>query len=714
MGLTSVVAAVAVGSALSATALAAPCSSLKQNVLTSQGCPATCKSPCVLFSPALSESLPCIPAGAAGPCSSDSITLGSSGECDVTYQCLDQIVKNNKWVLFAEDNREREKRVTTPVTEVRNLVFDKSLAYVQFSGGLGSTAKTQVKNIAFDESFFATPPSVETMFVTDVNLRAYLETAKFSKTWKQLAFNNANLDKVPAQIADLNLLYLSLTKNYMTSFPDDSSPIFKAFNSLTKLYLQDNELKSFDAKLPAVTDLNLSSNPLGKIPDAIFSMKTLTTLSMRQCNLTNVQLTEQQFTFLDQLRSFEADLTLTSCPSGYAPRQFQRGVGKVCVPGSAADGQDGSASSSKSGGGSSNSGFVIGLCVGIGVLLVCAIAFVVYRRRKRSEFVPAPTTGKGTNDSTLYDTGELTEGLMGVGGSDTYGSSSIWSDPDLLAVRIEYRDVEPIKLLSRGGFGEVWLGLYMNENVAIKRLLSDKKSMSDALAFASEIKTMARLEHPKIVRFIGVAWTNALTIQAVTEFMDCGDLRSLLDSSRASSLTWANLKCQIAIDVADALVYLHTLSPKLIHRDLKSRNVLIDAHSGAKLSDFGISRNRSVEETMTAGVGTARWIAPEVILGGHYTEFADIYSFGVVLSELDTCKAPFHDAVNTNGTRMQDVTIPAARVGRQAAADADAELSGGGGEAGARVHGVRPGAASERDPHLVRAAQDPQGGAVGS
>jgi len=102
---------------------------------------------------------------------------------------------------------------------------------------------------------------------------------------------------------------------------------------------------------------------------------------------------------------------------------------------------------------------------------------------------------------------------------------------------------------------------------------------------------------------------------------------------------------------------MHTLNPKLIHRDLKSRNVLIDAQAGAKLSDFGISRNRSYTETMTAGVGTARWIAPEVILGGHYTEFADIYSFGVVLSEIDTCKPPYHDAVNTNGGKMQDVTI---------------------------------------------------------
>jgi serine/threonine protein kinase len=148
-----------------------------------------------------------------------------------------------------------------------------------------------------------------------------------------------------------------------------------------------------------------------------------------------------------------------------------------------------------------------------------------------------------------------------------------------------------------------------------------------------------------------------LTIAAVTEYMNCGDLRSLLDSDRAAQLTWSNAKFKLAIDVADALVYLHTLNPKFIHRDLKSRNILVHASLGAKLSDFGISRQRSLDETMTAGVGTTRWIAPEVILGKHYTEAVDIYSFGLVLSELDTSKIPFHDATNSHGHSLQDITI---------------------------------------------------------
>lgn len=382
---------------------------------------------------------------------------------------------------------------------------------------------------------------------------------------------------------------------------------------------------------------NLTGNTLSTIPDAIYNMSTLKELYMNDCNLTNLVLSTDQFNFLESLTNFQADITFTgSCPENYTTTE-NRNQDKVCIPGTATDATTINTKSSHT----------VAIAVGVagGVLVLCIIAFLIYRSRKSRE-----TTDK--NWVTMTDP-------TFTGGEDdisTFGST-IWNDPELLAVRVEHTSVELIKLLSRGGFGEVWLGMYMNENVAVKRLLPDKRSPSDALAFASEIKIMARLDHPKIVRFIAVSWMNAVTIQAVTEFMDCGDLKSLLDSNRAEQLTWANLKCQIAIDIADALVYLHTLNPKLIHRDLKSRNVLIDAETGAKLSDFGISRNRSVEETMTAGVGTSRWIAPEVIVGGHYTEFADIYSFGVVLSELDTCKAPFHDAANTNGGKMPDVTI---------------------------------------------------------
>ncbi|KAG6965780.1 hypothetical protein JG687_00005230 [Phytophthora cactorum] len=109
----------------------------------------------------------------------------------------------------------------------------------------------------------------------------------------------------------------------------------------------------------------------------------------------------------------------------------------------------------------------------------------------------------------------------------------------------------------------------------------------------------------------------------------------------------------------EALSYLHALKPKIIHRDLKSKNVLLNMYLEAKLSDFGISRMRYLVEThMTAGVGTSFWIAPEVLLGRDYDEAADIFSFGVVLSEIDTDDYPYWNDKNTsNRGKIQEAEI---------------------------------------------------------
>ncbi|KAJ8556728.1 hypothetical protein ON010_g9236 [Phytophthora cinnamomi] len=112
----------------------------------------------------------------------------------------------------------------------------------------------------------------------------------------------------------------------------------------------------------------------------------------------------------------------------------------------------------------------------------------------------------------------------------------------------------------------------------------------------------------------------------------------------------------MAVGVARALEYLHAYSPPIIHRDLKSKNILLTKLLEAKVIDFGVSRGR-LDNTMTAGVGTPYWTAPEILEGKRYTEQADIYSFGVVLSELDTCKIPFHDCMGTNGKKAKPFRI---------------------------------------------------------
>ncbi|KAJ8525401.1 hypothetical protein ON010_g15713 [Phytophthora cinnamomi] len=139
-------------------------------------------------------------------------------------------------------------------------------------------------------------------------------------------------------------------------------------------------------------------------------------------------------------------------------------------------------------------------------------------------------------------------------------------------------------------------------------------------------------------------------------YMAKGDLYGFL-KRRQGQLNWRDHKIFLAEDVADALGYLHGLSPKVIHRDLKSKNILLDDAFRAKLSDFGISRERSVEDTMTAGVGTIYWTAPEVLMGKKYTEKADIFSFGIVMSELDTHSVPYSDKRDNSGKKLQGMKI---------------------------------------------------------
>lgn len=240
-------------------------------------------------------------------------------------------------------------------------------------------------------------------------------------------------------------------------------------------------------------------------------------------------------------------------------------------------------------------------------------------------------------------------------------------DQHVLALRVAATDIRRLYQLAIGAYGEVWLGRLRGELVAVKRLRNERRHRSRELeAFAAEIMLMTRLAHPNILSLRGVAWTTLSSLCLVMEFMARGDLHRVLQRE-GSKLSWAMAKARLARDVARALAYLHARG--VVHRDLKSKNVLVGEDLGAKLSDFGTSRYRSdkhsvrslridfVDEnsdgdlamstdelTMTAGVGTAYWTAPEVLAGGRYAEKADVYSFGVVLSELDTCQLPFSSA----------------------------------------------------------------------
>jgi serine/threonine protein kinase len=242
-------------------------------------------------------------------------------------------------------------------------------------------------------------------------------------------------------------------------------------------------------------------------------------------------------------------------------------------------------------------------------------------------------------------------------------SSGLWDDPAIVAARIPFEHVHLGELLSRGGFGEVYRGSYRGQQVAVKALLpATRKDMAHIEAFLGEIKLMATLEHESIVRFVGVAWESLSELYAVSEFMDGGDLRSLMVAFKSEGRPqgFDGDKARMGKQIAHALTYLHSLDPVVLHRDLKSRNVLLTRGLDAKLTDFGTARETVVDKTMTAGVGTSLWMAPEVVMGERYGEKADVFSLGVVLAEMDTHELPYARAmagedtatgVDANGSR---------------------------------------------------------------
>ncbi|OQR87180.1 protein kinase [Achlya hypogyna] len=207
-------------------------------------------------------------------------------------------------------------------------------------------------------------------------------------------------------------------------------------------------------------------------------------------------------------------------------------------------------------------------------------------------------------------------------------------------VRIPMSDVSLQVKVNEGAFGEIWRGEYEGRIVAIKRLLPERSSVSDIRSFIAELALMTRFDCPQIVALYGVAWTRPKEIHAVIEYMGLGDLRGFLATRPQVHWGW---KLRVLKDVVDALVYLHSMN--IIHRDLKSRNVLLDATKGAKVTDFGVSKE-DFQETMTISVGTYRWMAPEILKDDHYTVAADIFSLGMILSELDSHEIPYAHALN--------------------------------------------------------------------
>uniref|UniRef100_A0A803MUV4 non-specific serine/threonine protein kinase n=1 Tax=Chenopodium quinoa TaxID=63459 RepID=A0A803MUV4_CHEQI len=198
----------------------------------------------------------------------------------------------------------------------------------------------------------------------------------------------------------------------------------------------------------------------------------------------------------------------------------------------------------------------------------------------------------------------------------------------------------PSNRLGQGGYGVVYKGtLADNQEIAIKRLSTTSKQ--GRLEFMNEVKLVAKLQHNNLVKLIGCCIEQGEKI-LVYEYMENKSLDYFLfDSDRKLLLDW-KMRFNIIEGVAQGLLYLHKYSRlKIIHRDLKTGNILLDQEMNPKISDFGMARlfqqNESGANT-TRLVGTLGYMSPEYAMDGYVSVKSDVFSFGILVLEIISSK----------------------------------------------------------------------------
>ncbi|RWW13220.1 hypothetical protein GW17_00023084 [Ensete ventricosum] len=277
----------------------------------------------------------------------------------------------------------------------------------------------------------------------------------------------------------------------------------------------------------------------------------------------------------------------------------------------------------------------IGVSVSAGFLaLACAVGFLICRYKKRKM---NSTCSKFLNRNVSSSHMNTEVGA--------HFQTHLFSYDELMAATDCF---DSSRELGDGGFGTVYKvkivfcssgKLRDGRTVAVKRLY--EKNYKQVEQFMNEVEILSLLRHQNLVSLYGCTSHRCRELLLVYEFVPNGTIADHLHGSRASEriLTWP-MRLNIAIETADALAYLHAVDPPIIHRDVKTNNILLDSSFHVKVADFGLSRLFPVNAThvSTAPQGTPGYVDPEYHQCFQLTDKSDVYSFGVVLVELISSK----------------------------------------------------------------------------
>ncbi|XP_011022401.1 PREDICTED: probable LRR receptor-like serine/threonine-protein kinase At1g56140 isoform X2 [Populus euphratica] len=254
----------------------------------------------------------------------------------------------------------------------------------------------------------------------------------------------------------------------------------------------------------------------------------------------------------------------------------------------------------------SRTGMVVGISVSAGVVCLTLIFAVVYIMRKKDSEDEEVFPGMGSRPNTF-----------------SYAQLRAATD-----------DFSPSNMLGEGGFGAVYKGLLSDARAVVVKQLSvaSNQGMSQ---FITEIATISAVQHCNLVKLYGCCIEGTRRL-LVYEYLENKSLDKNLFGKDGMHLDWPT-RFNICLGTARGLAYLHEeSSPRIIHRDVKASNILLDAELCPKISDFGLAKLYDDKKThiSTRVAGTIGYLAPEYAMRGHLTEKADVFGFGVVALEI--------------------------------------------------------------------------------
>ncbi|KAM0960982.1 hypothetical protein ACFX13_020736 [Malus domestica] len=428
-----------------------------------------------------------------------------------------------------------------------------------------------------------------------------------------------------------NVSARGLQYNQVGSFPPTlelsnnnlSGPIWPEFGKLKSLHVLDLKCNNLSGPIPSnlsgmasLETLDLSHNMLsGNIPPSLVKLNFLSKFNAADNQLYGVIPTGGQFwTFPNS--SFEGN-NLCGDHAPPCPSNVHYPPGKP----------------SKT---RKNRGVVIGIAVGIafGTAFVLALMFIIVVRAHSRREVDPEREDHDTNEKDLEELGSKLVVLF-----QNKDANKELSLDDLLQ---STNNFDQANIVGCGGFGLVYkASLPDGKKVAIKRLSGDCGQMDRE--FCAEVETLSRAQHPNLVPLQGYCTYKSDRL-LIYSYMENGSLDYWLHEKidGPTSLDW-NVRLKIAQGAARGLAYLHqSCEPHILHRDIKSSNILLDENFKAHLADFGLARliHPYATHVTTDLVGTLGYIPPEYSQASVATYKGDVYSFGVVLLELLTGKRP--------------------------------------------------------------------------